>query len=191
MTENKKPKSDPSTKNMIKAIANDPEVKMQSIAEDFTDDLPEGENEWFKELEVDTKGKPKSQIRNYRTIIENDPTFKGLFAKDLFKNQIIITRKPTWRKDYESDQLELSSVDEAGIRDYIESNYKIISIPKIQDALNLVSESNAFHPVRDFLNPLVWDDEKRLDTLFIDYLGAADTEFVSVYFNSIMYHHFS
>jgi predicted P-loop ATPase len=34
-----------------------------------------------------------------------------------------------------------------------------------------------FNEVQDFINGLVWDGKKRLDTLFIDYLGAEDTEY--------------
>jgi predicted P-loop ATPase len=36
---------------------------------------------------------------------------------------------------------------------------------------------HAYNPVVDYLNSLDWDDEPRLDTLFIDYLGAADTPY--------------
>lgn len=36
----------------------------------------------------------------------------------------------------------------------------------------------AFHPVRDYLNGLVWDGTERLDKWLVNYFGAEDTEFV-------------
>ncbi len=35
---------------------------------------------------------------------------------------------------------------------------------------------NAYHPVRDYLNKISWDGHKRLEKLFIKYLGVEDTE---------------
>lgn len=37
---------------------------------------------------------------------------------------------------------------------------------------------NGFHPVKDYLEPLVWDGVPRIDTWLIDYADAADTEYV-------------
>lgn len=33
------------------------------------------------------------------------------------------------------------------------------------------------HPVREYLDSLTWDGQNRMDTLFIDYLDAADNEY--------------
>ena len=48
----------------------------------------------------------------------------------------------------------------------------------IDDALQEVTEDNRFHPVREYLKGLSWDGECRLDTLFIDYIGAENTEYI-------------
>ncbi|MGP3712316.1 VapE domain-containing protein [Brucella sp. RRSP16] len=47
---------------------------------------------------------------------------------------------------------------------------------KITDAIGLIAERNAYHPVRDYLDGLEWDGVPRLDTWLIDYAGAEDTE---------------
>ncbi len=56
--------------------------------------------------------------------------------------------------------------------------YGITNAKKITDAFLLTADSNRFHPVRNYLNSLKWDGQKRLETLFIDYLGAEDTAYV-------------
>ena len=40
------------------------------------------------------------------------------------------------------------------------------------------SDKHSFNEIADYLNNLNWDGTPRLDTLFIDYLGTADTEYV-------------
>lgn len=46
------------------------------------------------------------------------------------------------------------------------------------DAINLYCREHGYHPVLDYLNPLVWDGVARLETWMIDYMGAPDTPFV-------------
>ena len=48
----------------------------------------------------------------------------------------------------------------------------------ILDAVQACASDQAYHPVRDYLNGLTWDGTARLDRLFIDYLGAEDSEYV-------------
>ncbi len=44
-------------------------------------------------------------------------------------------------------------------------------------AINKVSHSHAYHPVRSYLNALVWDGRHRAAELFVDYVGAEDNEY--------------
>ena len=48
----------------------------------------------------------------------------------------------------------------------------------MSDALKRTCEENRFHPIQDYLNPLQWDGERRLNTWPITYLGVADTPLV-------------
>lgn len=44
-------------------------------------------------------------------------------------------------------------------------------------AFTKVADDRHFHPVRDYLNSLPeWDGKKRVETVFIKYLLADDTE---------------
>lgn len=55
------------------------------------------------------------------------------------------------------------------------SNGKGPAKDKILDALPLIAERNAYHPVCDYLRGLEWDGTERIDRWMIDYLGAEDT----------------
>lgn len=48
----------------------------------------------------------------------------------------------------------------------------------VQTALRTLANHARFHPVRDYLDRLVWDGRARIDGWLIDYAGAEDTPFV-------------
>ena len=54
----------------------------------------------------------------------------------------------------------------------MERYHHITGNGKIDGALSLHSTAHAFNEIQDYLKGLVWDGTPRLDTLFVDYLGA-------------------
>lgn len=130
--------------------------------------------DWLTEMDVDSKGVFKQTIANVVLLLENDPNLKGALGYDEFRRSECICKGLPWKKKLG----EFTDSDEANLRNYIETVYRINATSKIADALQIVFRKNSFHPVRDFLSGLTWDGRKRLDSLFIDYLGAEDTPFI-------------
>jgi predicted P-loop ATPase len=57
-----------------------------------------------------------------------------------------------------------------------EGGYGIkVSDRDLKAAIALAANDHAFHPVREYLNGLKWDGKKRVERLFVDYLGASRT----------------
>lgn len=52
-----------------------------------------------------------------------------------------------------------------------------VSISDIYTAVNTTADKQSFHPVKQYLDGLTWDGTPRLDSLFIDYLGAENTPY--------------
>ena len=151
--------------------------RLKEAGETFSDDFNEEDeinDEWLAEMEVDRKGRYLSTINNVKLILENDPKLKDCFAKDVFEMREVVKKPLHWRKNTSKYMLD---VDEDGVTHYIEKTYDISSTVKVRAALNLVLEQNSYHPVRDYLNSLKWDGVKRVDSLFIDYLGAEDNAY--------------
>lgn len=149
--------------------------KLQSAGEDFADIVLESDDNWLEKLEADKKGNYLPTIENIRLILENDPNLKDCFAIDTFSNKKVLKRLPPWRKNGENRFLVDS--DESNLRNYLACEpWSIESRQKVEDALAIVMSDHAFHPVREYFDGLTWDGTKRLDMLFIDYLGAEDTE---------------
>lgn len=149
--------------------------KLTEAGEDFANIVDENAD-WLAEMDVDRKGKYLATPKNVDFILKNDPNLKKCFAYDTFNDRKTLLRLPPWRAK-EDMEMFIRDDDEANLRLYLSKEpWGLEGRQKIVDALDIVCRENAFHPVREYFNSLVWDGTPRLDTLFTDYLGAEDTE---------------
>ncbi|WP_196479847.1 virulence-associated E family protein [Clostridium tyrobutyricum] len=172
----------PSYQAMMDFVRKDEKVKvtlgeerLNAVKEDFTliNDLRDVDTEWLKLFEVDKRGFYKSTIGNIVLILENDPYLKEKIALNEFSHRTVIKEDLPWHKLKNIEEGETwKDSDDAALRYYIEKVYDITSPTKINDALLIVEEKNKYHPIRDYLEEIAWDGTRRIETLFIDYLGA-------------------
>lgn len=130
---------------------------------------------WIAKLAANKNGTIKPTIDNVRIILENDPLLKGKFALNQFAGRGEVLGALPW--DESGKRRLWSDTDNNGLYWYMESRYDITKRGNIDAALDLHAATHAFNEVQDFLNSLTWDGTPRLDTLFIDVLGAEDTEY--------------
>lgn len=154
------------------------EERLQEALEDYKDDFDAVDTSWLGQMETDKKGTYKPTTDNIVIILENDPRLKGrIGGVDLFNQKPVKFGDLPWAKLDKSNPTWTDD-DDAGLRYLLEKDYGIVAKGKCDDAVTYVHQHHAFHPVRDYLNSLEWDGQERLDTLFIDYLGSPDTEYV-------------
>ncbi|MGO4543246.1 VapE domain-containing protein [Paenibacillus sp. 2TAB23] len=173
----------PSYQAMMEFAMSDEPVMREVIADEFgdMDDLDEETIDWMAKLERNKKN-PKiilPNARNVELILTNGP-LKDVLAYDAFKNAEVVKDKLPWRKR-ERPNTEYEpwlGADDRRLQHYISKKYNIKSADTIKNALTEVVHGNTFHPVKTYLESQYWDGAARLDTLFIDYLGAEDTPYV-------------
>lgn len=129
---------------------------------------------WMERLQTHPKtGQIMSTIDNIWLILEHDPNLRNKFALNKFAGRGEVLGPLPWCADGSRRLWEDN--DNQGLYWYLEKYYHIAANGKTDGALSLHSNSRAFNDVTDYLNGLSWDGVPRLDTLFIDYLGAEDT----------------
>ena len=133
--------------------------------------------DWMDALKLHPQtGKPLNTTENILVILENDPNLCRAATFDEFSNRIYVTGKLPW--DSSGRRRDWKDTDDAGLRCYMEMVYTITGVTKILDGFSLYCEKHKVNLVQQFLNSLpAWDGIPRLDTLFIDYLGAADSPY--------------
>lgn len=136
------------------------------------------DTDWLHELSVTDKGKIEATIANVCVILRHDPELKDKYYYDEFKDRMTVCGDLPWQQLAARVLDGWRDSDDAGLRGYVEKKYHIDSANKVSDAVSIVMLEHSRHPVREYLQGLQWDGTKRADTLFVDYLGADDTEYV-------------
>lgn len=182
-----------SYKDMIKFALNDEKVRadinkrsLEEAKNTFANIItPEEEKndesnkEWLSTLECDDNGNYSSSLKNINIILENDENLKGKIAQNDFVDSTCIIGDLPWHEVQDKNNGDLwSDCDDAYLRLYLEQVYKISSPNRILDGVTVIADKNKYHPIRDYLDGLKWDGIERLDTLFCDYFGAVDNEYV-------------
>ena len=175
------PEDDPkkSFKAMAKFASEDEEVKLlifkerqDSAAEDFDEGDPDA---WKKKLEYEDKSlQLKNTLRNLTLILENDPNLKDIVFNQHLDGMEIKGDVP-WRHPSKFWR----DADDAQLISYVDENYGTFSQRNFDIAVAKVTDDRSYHPILEFLQALPeWDKVERVDTLLIDYLGAADNKYV-------------
>ena len=170
----------PSYKAMIDFVNEDGAAPIlldkERMAEMDFEDITDDDEGLSAKLKRDRKGNPESDVFNCLAVLKHDPTLKGKIRLDEFAHRLVVIDDLPWRGKDETPYW--TDTDDACLRNYFATKYLIKGKGIIDDALQEVTQDNKFHPVREYLKGITWDGECRLDTLFIDYIGAEDTEYI-------------
>lgn len=171
----------PSYNAMCELAVADPAVaalltqeRTEAAARDFAgEEAAPGAGDWARQLALNKQtGQVKATMDNVWIILENDPNLAGKFALNEFAGRGEVLGPLPWEK--RGRRRMWDDNDNQGLYWYLEKYYNLTGAGKIDGALSLHSVKHSFNEVRDYLGGLRWDGVPRLDTLFIDYLGAAD-----------------
>lgn len=151
--------------------------RMEETLKDFegisTDEA--GEVDWISIMDVDRKGNYLTTVHNVKTILTHDALVKEKIRKNEFTRRYKVFGETPW--DKRKEERDWQDVDDSGLRYYLEKVYGIKGKETIKDGWSLVAMENRYHPVRDYLEGLVWDGTPRVETLFVDYMGAEDNKY--------------
>lgn len=151
------------------------DVSATLAREDFAGSSENADSlDWTERLTRNQNGDYQKTMNNLILLLQNVPELNGCAKKDLFSGRLVPAAELPWDRQKESSTW--TDADLTELRRFLEKWFKP-SKQDVKDAVVSVAEQQAFHPIRDYLTALVWDHVPRLDTLFIDYLGAEDTAY--------------
>jgi predicted P-loop ATPase len=135
-------------------------------------------NAWLGYIQRDENGKIKQTIDNVLLILNNDPRLCGRFMLNEFSGRGEVLYPLPWDKDPDKFKRRAwADSDISAMYWYMEKGYKITKRNAIDAGLDIHAATHAFNEVQNFIKGLAWDGVPRLDTLFIDYLGADDSPY--------------
>ena len=148
------------------------EEKQKKASEEFND----GED-WRTQLRYMPRSKClENSVWNLMLILNNDPDFANM-AFNEFVGRIQITGDVPWSRPKTNKFWR--DADTAQLKALIDIHYETFSSRNHDVAFTKVVEDRHFHPLRERLDALPdWDGVPRLETLYIDYLGAKDSKYI-------------
>ena len=139
-----------------------------SVARYKPGNLPTTPDDWRNRLrpKLDRKGNPTGDYvptrRNLCTVLEHDPKWRGRIWFDETRSQVRIGDRPI----SETDFVEIANdLDER-------YDWSKLAIGTIHEAVLAVSRSNRVDVLRDYLEGLEWDGERRVGEWLYHAIGA-------------------
>ena len=134
---------------------------------------------------LDAKGNLSPNMTNllYELSLPSYKSFinplKDLFRMNLFSGNIEFTRRAPWHKNYNFTQ-NWSDNDAVMLKAFfaLERGWNLPTA-LIHEAVVCVSQYQAYHPVREYLENLEWDGVERIPTWLNKYTGAIDSTYTS------------
>ena len=169
----------PSYKSMLDLIRNDTDTKHQMSKEKLEKAKDEFEevfedDSWLGSLEYNKQGIVENSLNNLLLILKNDANLKGIVFNQLSDGMEIIGEVP-WKHPSKFWR----DADDAQLITYVTQAYGEFSARNFDVAVTKIVDDRSYHPIKGFLNDLPeWDEEERIESLLIDYLGANDNEYV-------------
>ena len=125
-------------------------------------------------LQKTEKGVVKGTMRNYMTVLQNDPVIAGSLRYNRLSGRIDISGQLWWNEPPE--RLD----DEARIYFYyyFERYYSLGNEKNMDKALRMDAGNRAYHPICEYLKQLKWDGKERIRYVLKKYMGADDSDLV-------------
>lgn len=126
-----------------------------------------------------SNGKVLNNARNANKILSS-PIFKDTLGYDLFRQREVILKNLPWRNRYESNLPYENWMpdDDFRLMNWMDTYFNLNKQATVKNALVERMYTNAFHPVKDFIESTIWDGTERVEKFFIEWLGASDTPYV-------------
>jgi predicted P-loop ATPase len=128
---------------------------------------------WRDQLLLTEKGAPAAVMANVATILRLHPDFAGRLCFDELALRATCRDMP-WRKG--SAWRDWTDVDDIALAEWAQRAGVMVKPSACADAVAVVASENPRHPVRAWLDGLVWDGTPRLNSWLADYLGAKAEE---------------
>lgn len=136
---------------------------------------------WTGRLTLNDKDKIIPTLANALIIFTNDPDLKGLLAFNEFTCRAVLMRSPPPTEGLVSSgpfPRAWEAADEALCLSYMQRMYSSqFTMNTIVSAMTGVSIALKFHPIRKYLESLVWDGIYRVGRWLVDAFGANDDEY--------------
>lgn len=137
-----------------------------------------GLSDWKENL-IRNKREPYNLIRNIQNLdllLVNDENLKDILIYNEFTQVVEKSKMFPWEQNYNR---QLTDDDLGELKIYLSKKYGAeFGKENLFDVTLSVAKRSSYHPIKSMIEVTPWDGVKRAETMFIDYLGADDNEYM-------------
>lgn len=137
-----------------------------------------GEKLSFGDISYDmsAKGAATKTLNNAVNYLITLKDVSSAFRFNVFSGMIEVDSIAPWYKERGAKGPNVCDEDITLLKYFLAKTIKVEFSPQtVLEAITVVGHKRHYHPVRNYLNGLVWDGRERIDTWLIDYGHAIDT----------------
>src|SRR5262249_44397762 len=116
-------------------------------------------------------------VGNALLALKQEPEVMNAFAYDeMLRTEVLL--RPLFGNEPNFVRRPVTDADVTALQAHLQwFGFRRLGRGTTHEAVDKHAREHAFHPVRDYLNALVWDRTPRLDTWLAQYLGARQDEY--------------
>lgn len=135
---------------------------------------PPADGGWRDLLHRTQTGGLSSHMINVSLILGNDERWKGALGFNSFSSKTICLRTPP----YGGKPGEWADLDDMLTTEWLAQQYNLlVKSTSVLEAVSVTASKNTFHPVRDYLTGLTWDNQPRLESWLYLIMGVPITPY--------------
>jgi predicted P-loop ATPase len=118
-----------------------------------------------------------SNVGNVLLALQQEPELMGAFGYDeMLRCEVLL--RPLFRSESNFTPRPITDADVTSVQSHLQwMGFRRLGAGATHEAVNKHAREHSFHPVRDYLNRLRWDGERRVQSWLAEYLGAQQTEY--------------
>jgi predicted P-loop ATPase len=144
--------------------------------EDYGEFGPHG----WRRLLLRRDGKLVDCRENVYLMLKYHPAWQGVLWGDEFAKKIVMRKPPPWRtgKGFESGTV-WDADDALRLGLWLAHTERMIvkNVQNLSLSVGWAANENRCHPVREYLDGLVWDGTERIDKWLTDFMGVKESEY--------------
>jgi len=131
---------------------------------------------WANRLRLDLSGTPERNEANVIMALNSDPAFAGMIAFDEFRQEVTVLGALPWDETEAAYPRPWDDADDIRAAEWLQQREVNVPPMVVGRSVGAVARDIRVHPVRTYLQSLIWDGTLRLESWTSTYLGAAPTD---------------
>jgi predicted P-loop ATPase len=123
---------------------------------------------------MNERGTPKSLLANAITALRSAPEWAGVLGYNDFSLTVVAVGAAPWG----SVSGEWTDHEDRLTADWLQHQGINVGVEVAGQAVQVVGHDRQLHPVREYLDTLAWDGQKRIDNWLARYLGVEPSNYV-------------